>query len=197
MDRISSIKTKHGPIMTIFGSSSCKPGSVLYEIAEEIGQLVTKHGFTIVNGGYTGTMDATAKGASKNNGYSIGVTTNDIVEVNPSAFLSEEIREETLMTRLDSLINLGDVYLFLPGSTGTLTELALVWDKQKLEIIPIKPCILWGVKWRKVYDLFFKENDPLVPLSPWKKDAEVKKNIYCINGIKELDLLLQKLLARH
>lgn len=189
---IDSIRKKYSPILTIFGSSSCAPGSDLYQTSFNIGSIATKNGFTVANGGYTGTMDATAKGVKQNNGKVIGITTDDITKVDSSQYLTEEFKETSLMTRLDVLIGIGDFYLILPGSTGTLTELALLWDKQKLEIISIRPIILFGDTWSKIFNLMFINFD--VNRSKWKKDQKVEENTYILKNINNLDELFKKII---
>lgn len=188
---IDSIREKYSPILTIFGSSSCIPGSDLYQLSYDVGLIASKNGLTVANGGYTGTMDASAKGVKQNDGRVIGITTEDINEVTASQYLTEEFKESSLMTRLDLLIGVGDYYLILPGSTGTLTELALLWDKQKLGIIPIRPIILFGDTWAKIFDLFFVNFE--VNRSKWKKDQKVKDKTFILKDIKELNDLFLKL----
>jgi uncharacterized protein (TIGR00725 family) len=186
-----SIRSIYCPIATIFGSSACSKDSSLYKLSEDIGRILISHGYTIANGGYTGIMDATAKGAVEAGGNVIGITTEDITKVRASSFLTEEYREFTLMSRLELLIAIGDIYLVLPGSTGTLTELSLLWDKQKLGIIPIKPCIMMGKVWHEIYQLMFENNDSMVPKSKWKKDDSVMKRNYQVNSLNELKEVLQ------
>lgn len=50
--------------MVVFGSSTCDAGSVLYSTAEALGYGLAQAGFDVVNGGYSGTMEAVSKGAS-------------------------------------------------------------------------------------------------------------------------------------
>lgn len=49
--------------VVIFGSSACLPGSVEYGTASLLGELLGQAGIGIVNGGYSGTMEAVSKGA--------------------------------------------------------------------------------------------------------------------------------------
>ena len=50
-------------VVSVFGTSRAKPGDENYAVAEELGKLLAGAGFSIANGGYGGTMHATAKGA--------------------------------------------------------------------------------------------------------------------------------------
>jgi predicted Rossmann-fold nucleotide-binding protein len=139
----------------------------------------------VVSGGYTGIMDGISKGVSEVNGVSVGITTDDITKVSPSKYLTQEFREDCLTSRLELMQSLADFYLFLPGSTGTLTELALVWDKQKLGLLPLNKILLFGRLWEKIFELMFKSNHD-VQLSKWKLSKEVEENTIVIRTIKDL-----------
>jgi uncharacterized protein (TIGR00730 family) len=188
---INEIREKFGPIITIFGSSSCKEESELYNMANKVGKILAMKGYTTASGGYTCIMDAISKGTVENNGKSIGITTDEITMVKASKYLTEEFREKSLMSRLELMINIAEAFVFLPGSTGTLTELALVWDKQKLGLIPIRPSYLIGKTWHKVFNIMFNNSDHLVKRSKWKKDLEVEKACELIDSIEELKLHIE------
>ena len=192
------IQKKYRPIISVFGSSTCEPQSPLYELSYKIGKILSSHGLTIANGGYTGTMDAISKGASENRGEIIGITTDEIVAVSPSPYLTQEFREESLYSRLDLISNIADLFLFLPGSTGTLTELSLILDRQKLGLInPVKPMILYGKTWENIFLIMFgPSSDPLVPKSKWKKDNEVEAMTFCVLSLEELQDRLAKITSR-
>ena len=49
--------------VAVFGSSSAQQRSEGYAQAEEIGALLARRGCRVINGGYGGVMEATAKGA--------------------------------------------------------------------------------------------------------------------------------------
>mmetsp|Transcript_13560 Transcript_13560/g.23242 ORF Transcript_13560/g.23242 Transcript_13560/m.23242 type:complete len:108 (+) Transcript_13560:32-355(+) len=55
--------------VTIFGSSSPSEGDTLWKLAEEVGEALASRGYHVKNGGYSGTMEASAKGASRVKGY--------------------------------------------------------------------------------------------------------------------------------
>ena len=186
-----AIRKKYQPICTIFGSSSCSPGSDLYTFAEELGSAVAKHGFTVANGGYDGTMDAAAKGARSVGGEAIGITTDEIVRAGPSGNLTEEFREFSLMTRLEMCLTIADVFIVLPGSIGTLAEMVLAWNKLELGITSPKPIITVGKKWKKIFDIMF-DKDPLVPKSGWKKDDDIAKTTFFAETVEEIENILLK-----
>ncbi len=131
-------------IIAVFGTSRAKPGDSAYELAYGVGRELARAGFTIVNGGYGGTMLAGAKGAVEAGGEVVGVTCS-VFKGKANEYVSREIITESLDERLDKLIELGQAYIVLPGGTGTLLELAKVWElKNKGFLDGEKPIILVG-----------------------------------------------------
>jgi len=49
--------------ITVFGSSRPKPGEQAYQQAYKLGTAIGRQGWSLANGGYGGTMEATAAGA--------------------------------------------------------------------------------------------------------------------------------------
>ncbi|MHC4292837.1 MAG: LOG family protein [Planctomycetota bacterium] len=146
-------------IVTIFGSGRIKPEQEAYKLAYELGSLLAEAGFSIANGGYEGTMLAAAEGANKAGGKVIGVTCSAFGQTKANAYTSEVIVTDSLDHRLDTLIKLGQAYVVLPGSTGTLLELAKVWEfKNKGFLATIKPVILLGDYWKDLVDLISGED---------------------------------------
>lgn len=139
--------------ITIFGTGRAKPADVAYNLAYKLGKLLAESGFSIANGGYGGTMLAAAKGAAEVGGKTIGVTCSRFAGVS-NAYISREIVTDSLDERLDTLIRLGQGYVVLPGGTGTLLELAKVWElKNKGFLEEHKPIILVGEYWKPLIDL--------------------------------------------
>lgn len=149
--------------LVIFGGSDCGPTSGLCAAAEEVGRAAAQAGWTVVNGGYGGTMAASARGAREGGGRAIGVTCS-IFKSPPNPHLSEIVPTNNLYHRLNALIELGDAYVVLPGSTGTLAELALVWELVNKRMIPRRPILCWGEYWRPVVAIFDQDStrDPRI-----------------------------------
>ncbi len=144
-----SVKT-----ITIFGTGRARPGDTAHTLAYKTGKLLAQAGFTIANGGYGGTMLAAAKGATEAGGKTIGVTCSAFKGGKANKYISREIVTGSLNERLDTLLKLGQAYVVLPGGTGTLLELANVWElKNKGFLEADKPIILVGGFWRPLLDL--------------------------------------------
>jgi uncharacterized protein (TIGR00730 family) len=141
-------------IVTIFGTGRAEQADVAYTLALETGRLLAQAGFTIANGGYGGTMLAAAKGAAQAGGQVIGVTCSAFKSSKANKYVTRTIVTASLDERLDTLIELGQAYLVLPGGTGTLLELAKVWELRNKDFLKAdKPIILLGTFWRPLVDL--------------------------------------------
>jgi len=144
--------------ITIFGTGRAKPGDSAYELAYETGKMLAQAGFTIANGGYGGTLLAAARAAAEAGGEIIGVTCSAF-KGKPNEYISREIIADSLDERLDTLIKLGQGYVVLPGGTGTLLELAKVWElKNKGFLEADKPIILVGGFWKPLVDLIASDD---------------------------------------
>ncbi|MHC4170182.1 MAG: LOG family protein [Planctomycetota bacterium] len=140
-------------VITIFGTSRARAGDPIYMIASETGYILALAGFTIANGGYGGTMLASAQGASEAGGEIIGVTCSAF-RARANKYVTREIVTESLDERLDTLIELGQAYIALPGGTGTLLELAKVWELRNKGFLKAdKPIILMGEFWKPLVEL--------------------------------------------
>ena len=138
----------------IFGTSKAAPEDEVFQIAYQLGRLLAENGFTIANGGYGGTMLAAAEGASQAEGRIIGVTCSAFRRSKANSFITEEIVTDSLQQRLAKLVELGDAYIILPGGTGTLLELAQVWElKNKGFDWADKPIIIIGEFWKNLTEL--------------------------------------------
>ncbi len=135
--------------ITIFGSSLPKPGEQEYEDAYLIGKKLAKNGFNICSGGAQGIMDAVSKAAVEEGKQAIGVTVA-MFNSPSSKYLTNEIKCDTLFQRLDNLIEIGDGFIILPGGTGTLVEISLVWELFNKGIIEEKPVACLGDMWNKI-----------------------------------------------
>ncbi|MBE0535838.1 MAG: LOG family protein [Phycisphaerae bacterium] len=144
-------------VVTIFGGGSAVEGDGVFEQAVELGFLLASRDCTIANGGYGGTMLAAARGAHKAGGDVIGVTCAAFRRAGPNEYVTQEIQTHSLEERLRTLVELGSAYFVLPGGTGTLLELAEVWElKNKRFASASKPIIIVGEFWKDLIGLMQK-----------------------------------------
>jgi uncharacterized protein (TIGR00725 family) len=146
---VPELKNAKGHIVTVFGSSRVKPETAEYTSAYETGSELAKSGFVLCNGGFGGTMEAAARGAKEAGGKTIGIIA---IAFGASAnkWIDETIVVETPLDRMMRLIATGDAYVVLKGGTGTLLELAAVWELMNKGLISEKPIVVLGGFWEGV-----------------------------------------------
>jgi hypothetical protein len=160
--------------VTVFGSSLPASGSPLYEEARRLGRLLAEGGFGVCNGGYGGLMEASARGAREAGGHTIGVTCT-LWSARANPWIVEEVRTQSFLERLTTLIERGDAYIVLPGGTGTLAELALVWEMMNKSTLVRavggrKPLLVMEPYWRPVLDCL--QQEPLLASGPTPAKAQ-------------------------
>jgi len=145
-----------------FGDSQVPKSNPVYAEAYEIAKLLAEEGFTIVDGGGPGVMDAATKGAEAGGGETIAVTfypkdapgfegryVGNIVDI--------EIKTTNYIERMFKLLEHSDVFIIFKGGSGTISELGTAWVLAKLYYGHHKPFILFGSFWRPIIKAI-KEN---------------------------------------
>jgi uncharacterized protein (TIGR00730 family) len=138
-------------IVTVFGSSRPCSGEQQYSVAQELGSELARQGFIVCSGGYAGTMEAVSRGAKEAGGRTIGITAQ-FFKARVNQCIDEEIRKKTWQDRLFALIERGDAFVTCPGGTGTLVELAVVWEMLNKKVIGRKPLVVLGEFWHPIID---------------------------------------------
>ena len=135
--------------VAVFGSSEALPGEPLYEEARRLGELLAASGCTVVTGGYGGVMEAACRGARDAGGQAVGVVCDGWSERgrHPNAYLSERVGTPDLHTRTQALVERADAYVVLPGKSGTLAELTLLWALHRAGALGERPIVLLGTPW--------------------------------------------------
>lgn len=152
--------------ITVFGGSKPKPGEESYQQAQELGRLLGQAGYTVLTGGYIGTMEAVSRGAAKAGAHVVGVTSDQIEAFRPgeaNAWVQEERRCTTLRERIYTLMDSCDAALALPGGIGTLTEIAFTWNHLLTGAVHPRPLILIGPGWQATFNQFFQSLGNYVP----------------------------------
>jgi uncharacterized protein (TIGR00730 family) len=139
-------------IVTVFGSSRPREGDPDYEEARTLGRALAKHGFSVCSGGYGGVMEAASRGAKEAGGKTYGVTADFFKNAKVNAWVEEEVRMKTWEERLFELIRRADAFVACKGGTGTLVELAVVWEMLNKSVMNAKPCAVLGDFWAPVLD---------------------------------------------
>jgi uncharacterized protein (TIGR00725 family) len=138
-------------IVTVFGSSRPDARHADYEEARALGVALAKRGFAVCTGGYGGTMEAASRGAKEAGGKTYGVTA-EFFERQANAWVDVEVRKKSWAERLFALIEIGDAFVACKGGTGTLVELAVVWEMLNKGVITGKLVVVLGNFWRPILD---------------------------------------------
>ena len=146
-----------GKVISVFGSSQVGEGSRDYEEALLLGRLLAEAGFTVMNGGYAGTMEAVSRGAKEGGGRAIGVTLQLFAHLSANRWLDEQMKMPTYLARLERLTAAPDGCIALKGGVGTLTELGITWSLLQIRAVPRKPFILLGQHWHRIMDVLSQE----------------------------------------
>lgn len=138
------------PLVAVFGSGADRPEDEARARALGIG--LGRAGFGVINGGYGGTMSASAAGAQSVGAPTVGVTCAEFGRAGPNPHLDEIVEAEILMERLTHLIRRADAYVVLPGGNGTLAELSLAWEHLRKGLVDPRPLVVWEDPWRPIVE---------------------------------------------
>jgi uncharacterized protein (TIGR00725 family) len=138
-------------IITVFGSSRSQERDADYREARELGKALALGGFAVCSGGYGGVMEGVSRGAKESGGKTYGVTAEFFAR-KANQWVDVELRKKTWEERLFSLIELGDGFVACKGGTGTLVELAVVWEMLNKSVMPVKPFAVCGDFWQPILD---------------------------------------------
>lgn len=137
-------------IITIFGSSRPREGDLQYSTAHSLGSELAAKGFVVCSGGYGGVMEAASRGAKEAGGETLGITASFFRRSRKNRWIDKEIRMTTWRDRLFELVKRGHGYVACPGGTGTLAELAVVWELLNKNVVRARPLVVLGDFWQPV-----------------------------------------------
>jgi uncharacterized protein (TIGR00725 family) len=138
-------------IVTVFGSSRPHEDDLDYQEAQNLGKALAVRGFTVCSGGYGGVMEAVSRGAKHAGGKTYGVTA-EFFKNEANRWIDAEVRKKTWEERLFALIAMGDGFVVCKGGTGTLVELAVVWEMLNKSVMEAKPCVVLGEFWLPILE---------------------------------------------
>lgn len=177
--------------ITIFGSSQCKKDSADYKLAYEIGSRIGKMNLRLCNGGYGGTMEATAQGAREQGGKTIGITLSD-AKSKANAYIDEERARGSYWDRLEELMKEADAYIILKGGFGSLVELAWLIESMLKKTMRRKPVLLYENFWKPVIENMKQEIDVSDPGFPDARPSELDSLIHYFKTADDVNSILSK-----
>ncbi|MFA6486640.1 MAG: TIGR00730 family Rossman fold protein [Candidatus Magasanikbacteria bacterium] len=130
--------------VTILGSARLKPNNKYYKIAEDLGRMLGKGGFTVITGGGPGIMEAANKGAFEAGGESVGLNIQLPFEQRINPYVQKSIAFYYFFTRKVMLTSPASAFVFFPGGFGTLDEFFEVVDSMELGHMERAPIVLVG-----------------------------------------------------
>lgn len=118
------------PAVAVFGSSQTLEHTTEWEEAESVGASLANAGYTVITGGYGGTMEAVSRGAASIGGHVVGVTAPRLFPGRHGAnpHVAELIETQSVTERIGTLIERAQAVMALPGSIGTAAELLIAWN---------------------------------------------------------------------
>ena len=148
------------------GSQFVSPDDEQY--AYQVGAMVAQEGWILLNGGRaSGVMEASARGAKDNGGLTIG-----ILPVDDAGWASRyiDIPIVTGIGMARNIINVlsSDIIIALPGSAGTISEIAM------------------ALKYNKIAILFRFD------AGEWLRPFQKEEKVFFINEIEELRTFIKK-----
>ncbi len=115
-------------IGVIGGGSTASPEGLA--LAEEVGFLIARADAALICGGLNGVMEASAKGAKRGGGLTIGVLpTGNKADANP--YIDLPIATAMSTARNLIIVRTADAVIAVNGSFGTLSEMAHAFDLGK------------------------------------------------------------------
>ncbi len=182
--------------IAIFGSSSsCPPGSPLYKQVMVVTQKLAELGYTIVDGGGPGVMEAATVGAKLGGGKVIGVTLNpkDMTHFEGRDLknnFDQEIKTTNYVERTLTLMKEGQVYVIFNGGTGTISEFGMAWGLARLYFGHHKPLILYGKYWKRIIKAF--KNNMMMRPEEFKVFKIVNSPDEVLEAIKEFEKEIER-----
>lgn len=144
-----------------FGDANLPKTDPVYMDAFRVAKILGKAGYTIVDGGGPGVMDAATKGAEDGGGETLTVT---FYPENATGFEGryvgnipdKEIVTTNYIERMFKLLEHADMFIIFKGGSGTISELGTAWVLAKLYYGHHKPFILFGDFWQDIIEAIKK-----------------------------------------
>ena len=115
-------ESKRRPIIAVCGAGTCGPD--LARTAEEVGREIAGAGATLICGGLSGVMEASAKGARQVGGLTIGVLPGPSKhDANP--YIDIPVVTNMGQARNVIIVSTADAVIAVGGAYGTLSEVAI------------------------------------------------------------------------
>ncbi|HPT66028.1 MAG TPA: LOG family protein [Candidatus Woesebacteria bacterium] len=152
--------------VAFYGDADAKETDQHFIDAFNTAKLLAENGYIIVNGGGPGIMLAATLGAKEGKGRVEVVIMDEKVDMGKnyegSTFLNKKqvdkiYRAENIQERTAKVVEIADAHIVFKGGTGTMAELALVWEKAKFEFGKHEPLIFFGDCWKNTIETMVED----------------------------------------
>ena len=128
--------------VAVIGAGLCE--EKVSRLARDVGMRIAKRGHILITGGLGGVMEAASQGAKEAGGIVVGILPGERDSANP--YVDVAVATGMGHARNAIVVRSSDVVIALPGSYGTLSEIALA----------------------------LKMNRPVVDMSGWNVDGTIE-----------------------
>jgi uncharacterized protein (TIGR00730 family) len=112
-----------GPAISVFGSARLGEGTDEYEIAREVGRLLSAAQYATVTGGGPGIMEGANRGAVEGGGLSVGLGIELPFEQGLNEYVDMGVNFRYFFARKTMFLKYSQGFIVLPGGFGTMDEL--------------------------------------------------------------------------
>jgi uncharacterized protein (TIGR00730 family) len=183
-----------GPCVTVFGSARFEEKDEFYKLGVEVGETVSKMGFTVMTGGGPGIMEAANRGAKNVGGKSVGCNIILPFEQFQNPYLDRFMDFKYFFVRKVLLSKYSYAFVVLPGGFGTLDEffeaLTLIQTRVMRSFPVVLMCtdfhrhIYEHIKFMSKYGTINKEDLDLFLLTDSVEEMQEHIRKYAIEGFK-------------
>lgn len=147
--------------IAFFGDANISKTDQVYHDAYKVAKLLAKEGYTIVDGGGPGVMDAATNGAEEGGGDTLTVTFHPNEATGFEGRYVGNIPDKEIVTtnyieRMFKLLEHADMFIIFKGGSGTISEFGTAWVLAKLYYGHHKPFILFGDFWHDIIEAIKK-----------------------------------------
>jgi predicted Rossmann-fold nucleotide-binding protein len=143
--------------IAFFGDAQTPKTDSDYQSAFATAKLLGEAGYTIVNGGGPGIMDASTQGAESVGGQTTAVTfapkfagSFEGRYLKNLSQVDREVIASNYIERMFGLIEESDAFVVFRGGSGTLSEFGTVWVLANIYFGHHKPFLLFGSQWWEI-----------------------------------------------
>ena len=142
-----------GPCVTIFGSARTPADHKYYQMTVEVARLAAKQGYGIITGGGPGVMEAANKGATMENGRSIGLNIQLPYEQLPNPYIKTLLNFRHFFCRKVMFLKYTSAVIIMPGGYGTIDEMFETLTLIQTQKVASLPLVLMGSEfWKGLMD---------------------------------------------